>query len=679
MKVRTVKKLSGPWSIPILYGLFLVGVLIAATLTWHHENHLYGDASAQLKYCSETALVSCDAVNSSQYSELVGIPIALFAIPFYVVLLGLVFYRHRNRTALTWVLVAGLTALVVSLILAGISYFKIGFFCLWCVALYLINASIPLLIALTPPNGGEAQFRWHFLVSQDGRKILKGAALVFFILLALSVFIQKTLRTHLRTPARNNQGLKRGDFFDVNEYLYQAEFSGPRQKALLKATPLKNQLKPNQWFGLLYVLPGFLESDLFSLKAGALFRRLAPEGRLILVAPIQGQQPIEEYWENVFQFKELQGTSLLFDPDFKLGRKLQMTYPPSLVLVDPSGKIAGQRINTTKVLEQLLSGGSTPEVDQDSNQGMPPDRSQELIGKCAPTFRLSELTSQQPVSLSFPKKTKKPTLLFFWNALCKHCQDEVPRLMEVAKKHPNAIDIVTVSRLRPGNQIGKTHREQTQEYIKQVKFSWPVLVDSGLVSFLFGVSATPTSVLIAPDGTIQDVWTGENPDLEKKFEQAALGGEITQGQTCGATDALPRGTFDFAVLDALGKPYPLTSFLEGPTLIHVWSPQGPSCREELSRFLKFSREARKKGVETVLVSLEKPENASDTQAILKSLGYSGRVFYYPHDGLYQQMDAAYTIPRTYLIDKEARVLTKYLGPQDWNERTFQELVFTWIQ
>jgi len=126
----------------------LMGVAIAAYLVAHHENLVYGDATLALANCPETETVNCDLVNSSRWSELGGVPVAAFAIPTYLLLLGLIAASGRAEATLAYTFCIGLLTVAYSVILFAIAKTQVGFLCLWCMRLYAVNLSIPILAGI---------------------------------------------------------------------------------------------------------------------------------------------------------------------------------------------------------------------------------------------------------------------------------------------------------------------------------------------------------------------------------------------------------------------------------------------------------------------------------------------------------------------------------------------------
>src|SRR5258706_276252 len=125
--------------------LLASGVLVSVVLTYHHENRMYGDATAVLANCPNTETVNCETVNTSAWSELFGVPIAAFAIPTYLLVLTLLWIPRDATRLLSYAFCIGLLTTLYSVFLFYVSSTRIGFICLYCVSLYGVNVAIPLL------------------------------------------------------------------------------------------------------------------------------------------------------------------------------------------------------------------------------------------------------------------------------------------------------------------------------------------------------------------------------------------------------------------------------------------------------------------------------------------------------------------------------------------------------
>jgi protein-disulfide isomerase/uncharacterized membrane protein len=171
----------------LLLPVMLFGILVGLLMTWHHDIQLFGGGTGgQLFGCAESAEVSCDAVNTSAYSEILGIPIATLAIPFYATVLALATLGLRSRRgARALVVAAGAGAVLYAAFLFYISKTQLGFVCAWCIRLYAVNLAILLLGVL----GGRVRL--------PDRQMLVTAGSLFIGILLVSVGGERCYRAFL--------------------------------------------------------------------------------------------------------------------------------------------------------------------------------------------------------------------------------------------------------------------------------------------------------------------------------------------------------------------------------------------------------------------------------------------------------------------------------------------------
>ncbi len=170
-------------SLWLLVPILLFGVFVGGLMTWHHDVQLFGDAQIELVGCTESAEVNCDIVNTSAYSELLGVPIATLAIPFYGVALFLVAMALRGREGARAALVGlGVAAVGYSGFLYYVSKTELQYVCAWCIRLYGVNTALLVLAALAKDK-------------LPGRAVLQPAALTYAALLVLSVGGERAYRS----------------------------------------------------------------------------------------------------------------------------------------------------------------------------------------------------------------------------------------------------------------------------------------------------------------------------------------------------------------------------------------------------------------------------------------------------------------------------------------------------
>ncbi|MEO5731661.1 MAG: vitamin K epoxide reductase family protein, partial [Byssovorax sp.] len=135
-----------------LLGLLALGIVVATYMTVAHLELFHGAGSFK-SICNFGAHLSCDAVNTSDQSEVGGVGVALFALPAYAMLAFLV---QRARTsppgparvaaalahALAW------PAVAYSAYLLFVMVFQLQTLCLFCLTLDTVNVAAVVLTAV---------------------------------------------------------------------------------------------------------------------------------------------------------------------------------------------------------------------------------------------------------------------------------------------------------------------------------------------------------------------------------------------------------------------------------------------------------------------------------------------------------------------------------------------------
>jgi uncharacterized membrane protein len=136
--------------------LSLAGLAVSAYLTYEHYS-----ASATLA-CPDTGAINCVKVTSSSYSELLGIPVALLGLLYFVGVTALCLPQawRRQEPWVFWVRLAAVTGgagFVLYLVWAEL--FRIDAICLWCSVVHVVTealfAVVVLAAALAPVEPAE--------------------------------------------------------------------------------------------------------------------------------------------------------------------------------------------------------------------------------------------------------------------------------------------------------------------------------------------------------------------------------------------------------------------------------------------------------------------------------------------------------------------------------------------
>ena len=127
----------------VIFGLTLVGVALTAYLT---AVKVFGTTPL---YCGSES--SCDIVQSSRWSTLLGLPLSFWGFLTYVALATLVWRMRRRRSAWVHATFVACIGVAVSIYLTAISVLVIQATCLYCLASFAVVTAIFALLCWTKP------------------------------------------------------------------------------------------------------------------------------------------------------------------------------------------------------------------------------------------------------------------------------------------------------------------------------------------------------------------------------------------------------------------------------------------------------------------------------------------------------------------------------------------------
>ncbi len=121
----------------ILLGLSVTGIFVSAYLT-------YAKLTASPLLCLDTG---CDQVQNSEYSEIMGIPVAVFGAGFYFLMFIFV-YKELSKYVKMW----SVLGLLFSVYLTYLELFVIYAICTWCVISLVLTILLVILAFLVLPK-----------------------------------------------------------------------------------------------------------------------------------------------------------------------------------------------------------------------------------------------------------------------------------------------------------------------------------------------------------------------------------------------------------------------------------------------------------------------------------------------------------------------------------------------
>lgn len=124
----------------------------------------------------------------------------------------------------------------------------------------------------------------------------------------------------------------------------------------------------------------------------------------------------------------------------------------------------------------------------------------------------------------------------------------------------------------------------------------------------------------------------------------------------------------FRLENAEGKFIELDSLLvKGPVLLNFWASWCKPCKEELPEFYKIKNEFSGKGLNVILVTIDKPSAFSKAKSFLKTKGFDFELLKDCDLKVLKSFGGTESVPYTFMIDKEKNIIFKKKGQTSYGE------------
>ena len=115
-------------------------------------------------------------------------------------------------------------------------------------------------------------------------------------------------------------------------------------------------------------------------------------------------------------------------------------------------------------------------------------------------------------------------------------------------------------------------------------------------------------------------------------------------------------------------------------MVHFWGTWCAPCEAELPSFMKFAKRMEEKNITVFILAVN-----DELKAVKKYLNrYSKNrpknvLFGIDKEGLSLPLYGSVKVPETYLFSSKLRHLEKFVGPQDWEHRSYFERVLKLVE
>ena len=126
--------------------LAIAGLVVASYLTLYHY------AGIPLA-CSSNGIINCSSVLNSKYAYILGVPIAVYGVIFFVVELGLLVLGNQDAL-MVWSM-AGLGSVFFFIYIE----YLVGHICEWCTSVHVIVLALFIISAHEIMHGGRRDLK----------------------------------------------------------------------------------------------------------------------------------------------------------------------------------------------------------------------------------------------------------------------------------------------------------------------------------------------------------------------------------------------------------------------------------------------------------------------------------------------------------------------------------------
>ena len=294
------------------------------------------------------------------------------------------------------------------------------------------------------------------------------------------------------------------------------------------------------------------------------------------------------------------------------------------------------------VEQRLAAGGLAPSENGARAAGLP-------VGVPAPDFALTALDGGE-VDLEDLRARGKPVVLLFTDPGCGPCAEVLPEVSRWQHKYADDLTISVVGR----GSLEENSAEVSEHGIENVLLQedWEVADD-------YEVEATPSAVVVNPEGTIGSPVAEGPTDIEALIPLAAAGRAQLAPVSLAADDdeadpeapKIGEPAPELRLPDLAGNHVSLDDFRGEETLVLFWSPDCGFCQEMIPD-LKEWEAAPPEGAPRLLVVSDGTVEDNEAQ------GLGSKVLLDDDDYTVSDAFGAAGTPSAVLVDAEGRIASE---------------------
>jgi len=107
--------------------------------------------------------------------------------------------------------------------------------------------------------------------------------------------------------------------------------------------------------------------------------------------------------------------------------------------------------------------------------------------------------------------------------------------------------------------------------------------------------------------------------------------------------------------------------------VNFWATWCAPCREEAPSLERLYQGLRDEGFEVLAISIDADKDAAAIDAFTREFAFTFPVPRDPEKRVYAAYQAS-GVPETFLVDRQGRVLERFVGPQNWDDPRYARAI-----
>ncbi len=166
--------------------------------------------------------------------------------------------------------------------------------------------------------------------------------------------------------------------------------------------------------------------------------------------------------------------------------------------------------------------------------------------------------------------------------------------------------------------------------------------------------------------------TGLFGDVAAITQQAALSTGLMNVSIPAEGDNLDDFDFGFMLKDSLGNRFNADQFKGKVIFLNLWATWCGPCRAEMPAIHKLFNKVKDERIVFIMLSIDKDQGAQKVKAYVSKNKYTFPV-YMPSGYLTNQLNVP-SIPTTFVISKEGKIMMKEVGTKNYNTDKFRKFL-----